>query len=65
MANDVRSYSHRHNSDGSFDAICPDCLRTVSSERFEESLASAEKSHLCDPFEVMRIWETNRLYTHQ
>jgi len=38
MAEISRTFPHRLNLDGTFDSICPDCLRTISNEQFEIDL---------------------------
>jgi hypothetical protein len=43
----VRIFPHRLNVDGTFDAICPDCLKTISNEHVEDRLLSSEASHTC------------------
>jgi hypothetical protein len=40
-------FPHRHNSDGTYDSICPKCYRTVDTQRLEGSLAAEEKAHVC------------------
>jgi hypothetical protein len=40
-------YTHRHNSDGTFDSICMSCFQTVGHEIRECDLAAAEAIHKC------------------
>jgi hypothetical protein len=40
-------FPHRHNSDGTYDSICPKCYRTVAAERLERNLAAKERAHIC------------------
>jgi len=43
----MNEYTHRKNSDGSFDSICMSCDRTVGSTPTEEKLADLERAHVC------------------
>lgn len=40
---------HRHNSDGSFDSICPNCAITIATATNEADLRRVEAAHECDP----------------
>lgn len=62
MAEYPRIYSRRPNSESSFDSVCPDCLRIISSERVEVNLAHAEKNHYCDPFLLDLLWGKKRFF---
>jgi hypothetical protein len=42
-----KEFAHRLNADGTFDSICLDCYRTVSSANREEDLLKGEKKHSC------------------
>jgi hypothetical protein len=44
---------HRANPNGTFDAICLACFRTVASAQREETLTLAEHSHHCDPVDMI------------
>jgi hypothetical protein len=44
-------YPHRHNSNDSWDSICPICFRTVAREKTEGALLTTEKTHECDALE--------------
>jgi hypothetical protein len=46
----VSHYTHRPNSDGSFDSICHGCFATVASVINESELAQHEHTHVCNPF---------------
>jgi len=48
MLSGHRVFPHRLNIDGTYDAICPDCLKTICSEHLEDRLLSAEESHTCN-----------------
>jgi hypothetical protein len=52
-----RQFSHRHNKNGSHDAICAVCYMTVACRDAEAELASLEKAHVCDP---TRLFELRR-----
>jgi hypothetical protein len=49
----MAGFPHRRNSDDSFDAICPECFKTVASGRKEVNLAIAEMQHICDPADLL------------
>jgi len=42
-------FPHRHNKDGSHDAVCTACLVTVAKRWDESELLEFELSHVCDP----------------
>jgi hypothetical protein len=42
-----RSFSHRHNSDDSWDSICMQCFLTVITTKREADLAEPEMKHDC------------------
>jgi hypothetical protein len=48
----LQTFPHRQNADGTFDSICPYCFQTVSQQRLESDLARFEQSHKCRPEEV-------------
>ncbi len=51
-------FSHRHNSTGTHDSICRECLATVRHlVQKKRSLAGFELRHLCDP---VRIYQLNQ-----
>lgn len=60
MAEIPRTFPHRLNLDGTFDSICPDCLRTISNEQFEIDLNPPERNHLCDPILLDLLWDSKR-----
>lgn len=51
MRSTFSGYSHRHNEDGTYDAICLRCFRTVAHELSEQALNTREASHDCDKLE--------------
>jgi hypothetical protein len=46
-------FPHRINPDGTFDAICPICFRTIAHQRDEASLQRLEKTHVCRPEDIL------------
>jgi hypothetical protein len=60
MAEIFRTFPHRLNLDGTFDSICPDCLRTISNEQFEIDLNPPERNHHCDPILLDLLWDSKR-----
>ncbi len=42
-------FAHRHNPDGSWDAICSLCVATIAREKIEANLSAHELTHTCDP----------------
>src|SRR3954452_16683815 len=42
-------FPHRHNTDGSFDSICPRCVITIATAMDESDLSHSEAVHECDP----------------
>ena len=65
MAESPRTYPHRANFDGTFDAICPDCLRTISSEDTEAQLGQWEQNHACNPIDIECLWKGKPFYIRQ
>lgn len=49
------TFAHRHNQDGSFDSICPQCFATVAKTKDEALLAQFEREHICDPYMLDRF----------
>lgn len=45
-------FAHRHNRDGTVDAICLHCYRTVDTGRTIEDLAESQRSHICNENDV-------------
>jgi hypothetical protein len=43
----MNEYTHRENSDGSFDSICMTCYRTIGNAPREDALSDFEKKHSC------------------
>ncbi|HVW78712.1 MAG TPA: hypothetical protein VHB45_13955 [Alloacidobacterium sp.] len=41
-------FAHRQNEDGTFDSICLNCFRTITTEGKETNLAGKEKEHHCN-----------------
>jgi hypothetical protein len=56
----LTGYSHRHNPDGTFDAICRRCFRTVAQALTEEDLKTAEEAHICDEM-FLKEWQDTHL----
>jgi hypothetical protein len=50
-----QSFPHRHNADGSHDAICSVCLATVATVQNEFELAARESAHVCEPTNLYRV----------
>jgi hypothetical protein len=46
-------FRHRQNSDGTFDAICLQCFRTIATQRRESDLAAPECVHVCSPSDLL------------
>jgi hypothetical protein len=44
-------FPHRKNADGTWDSICPDCLRTIAREENIADLDTLERTHDCAQFE--------------
>ena len=42
------AFAHRHNSDDTWDSICPKCFYTIAMEATEEGLLTHERRHDCD-----------------
>lgn len=40
----LRTFPHRHNPDGTFDSICPDCYVTISRQNRESDLITFERT---------------------
>jgi len=49
------AFPHRHNRNGSHDAICTVCLATVASAINEGELARHEVIHVCDPMRLSQL----------
>ena len=43
----LSSFPHRHNSDKTYDSICPFCYKTVATQRVENDLRVYEEKHVC------------------
>ena len=48
---DLRTFPHRQNPDGTFDSICPNCYRTISHQNCESDLINFELDHDCKELE--------------
>ena len=46
------AFPHRRNPDGSYDSICPQCFRTVSTRAKEDELREDEMRHDCQKMEL-------------
>lgn len=49
----MSEYTHRENSDSSFDSICMTCYRTIGNAPTEDELADLEKTHICSVESVL------------
>ena len=49
---ELPSFPHRQNVDGTFDSICPYCFQTIAKQRLESDLARFEQAHVCRPQDV-------------
>jgi hypothetical protein len=59
MQNAIQStFAHRHNPDGSWDAICRACFRTISHHKLEQQLAPDEHTHSCDPHDLSPLLQS-------
>ena len=47
--------AHRVNSDGTYDSICLDCFRTISSTNDESDLERSEQDHICSLEDLFRF----------
>lgn len=65
MTERPRAFPHRANVDGTFDAICPNCLKTVSSAPTESLLGPEERNHACNPIEVEYLWGAKPFYARE
>jgi hypothetical protein len=60
MAAPRRIYSHRLNTEATFEATCPDCLTTIATEKYESDLRIAEDLHVCDSVLLALLWGPQR-----
>lgn len=44
----IDRFPHRRNRNGSFDAICPRCYRTIATTEHEAELDEIEHEHKCE-----------------
>ena len=54
-ASSVRTFSHRKNPDGTWEAICSDCLRTIARVKDQADLEIIERIHDCALFARLGI----------
>lgn len=54
MSTGRRYYPHRRNWDGTYDAICPRCFRTIGNRRTETELAGDERKHVCEEGQLLQ-----------
>ena len=47
-------FPHRQNSNGTYDSICPKCLRTIDTRKLEGDLAAEERVHICCVEDIFR-----------
>jgi hypothetical protein len=60
-------FRHRQNSDGTFDAICLQCFRTIATQGRESDLAAPECLHVCSPcdlFDRVQLYDQT-IETHE
>jgi hypothetical protein len=50
MAAPLLLYSHRHNTNGSYDSICLVCFATVATTQTKPELAVYDERHVCNQF---------------
>jgi hypothetical protein len=48
-------FPHRHNKNGSHDAICAICYMTVDSQDIEVDLRRLEATHVCSPERIFEM----------
>jgi len=49
MSNKISpKFAHRHNSDGTWDSICPRCFFTIATDITEKGLLAEELEHDCE-----------------
>lgn len=65
MVESLRVYPHRANVDGTHDAICPDCLKTISTQNTEALLGRSERNHTCNPIDVEFLWKAPPFYVRR
>jgi len=63
MPDVLRVFAHRLNIDGTYDAICPECFRTVSTEHIEDRLISSEIAHFCNLSDLEQLWVSKRAHS--
>jgi hypothetical protein len=51
----IEKFPHRRNRDGTFDAICPRCYRTIATVNNEDALTETEHDHICEKPYLMAI----------
>jgi len=51
MPRNPEHYSHRRNTDETYDSICMRCFATISTQKTKALLARAEEEHLCHPLQ--------------
>lgn len=49
-------FAHRFNADGSVDAICRSCFRTIATADGEAALSTSENQHICDPMDLLHFY---------
>lgn len=57
-----RKYQRRRNGDGTFDSICPDCMRIVGTCLKESDLSSYEANHRCEPARLAELWSPKKWF---
>jgi len=65
LAISANGFPHRLNADGTYDAICPRCFRTVATCKIEADLDLEERSHRCQDFPLTELRERLLEAAHQ
>lgn len=56
FSREPRVFERRLDGDGVFSSTCPDCAITVGFSDMEIDIELDEKSHRCDPAQVLQHW---------
>jgi hypothetical protein len=56
MAAHARIFSHNRDNEGSFNSVCPDCFKTIATQRLELDLLHYEFDHVCNPDLLRALW---------
>jgi uncharacterized protein YbbK (DUF523 family) len=55
MSRNPIHFAHRHDQDGRYHSICPECFVTVAHSRPEAELAELEQAHVCARASILRL----------